>query len=146
MRKNIIITSILATLLITTTAFAQMGHHYDDDYGRGRHRGGHGYYDGRGCGGYGHYGYNGGRYDDRYLKAEQIEKIRSLREEYYIKSESLRREIYVQEQTIRAEMYKENPDQKVIDNAIENKSKNRVELEKLRTKLRIDIDKVVNQK
>lgn len=147
-KKAVIFVSIAIMVLASVSLFAQYGRGYDDGYARG-HRKHEGYrmHNGYGMrdrckmrGGYGYRQYNNA------LTQEQISQIQSIRDKYFPQMDELRREIYSQSQIIKAEMYKENPDQNVINTAIDAKTKARADLEKLRTQCFIETDKVYKNK
>ena len=129
-KKTVIFISIAIMALASISLFAQYGRGYGDGYGRGAH---HGY--GRG---YGYY--------NNALTQEQISQIQAIRDKYFPQMDELRREIYNQSQIINAEMYKENPDQTVINTAIDARTKARADLDKLRTQCFIETDKVYKNK
>ena len=153
-KKTVIFISIAIMALASISLFAQYGRGYGDGYGRGAH---HGYGRGYGCDyGYGRghgmrggcgYGYGRGYgYYNNVLTQEQISQIQAIRDKYFPQMDELRREIYNQSQIINAEMYKENPDQTVINTAIDARTKARADLYKLRTQCFIETDKVYKNK
>lgn len=141
-KKAVILISIAIMVLGSMSLFAQYGRGYGYGCGNGYGRGGYGY--GRGGCGYGR-GYNYGYYNDELTQA-QIDEIRRIQDKYYPQMDELRMEIYTQNQILNAEMRKETPDQNALDNAIEAKSKASSELEKLRTKYFLEIEKVYQNK
>lgn len=141
-KKAVILISIAIMVLGSMSLFAQYGRGYGYGCGNGYGRGGYGY--GRGGCGYGR-GYNYGYYNDELTQA-QIDEIRRIQDKYYPQMDELRMEIYTQNQIFNAEMRKETPDQNALDNAIDAKSKASSELEKLRTKYFLEIEKVYQNK
>lgn len=155
-KKAVILISIAIMVLGSMSLFAQYGRGYGYGCGNGYGRGGYGYGrggcgNGYGRGGYGRggcgygRGYNYGYYNDELTQA-QIDEIRRIQDKYYPQMDELRMEIYTQNQILNAEMRKETPDQNALDNAIEAKSKASSELEKLRTKYFLEIEKVYQNK
>lgn len=139
-KKAVILISIAIMVLGSMSLFAQYGRGYGYGCGNGYGRGGYG----RGGCGYGR-GYNYGYYNDELTQA-QIDEIRRIQDKYYPQMDELRMETYTQNQILNAEMRKETPDQNALDNAIEAKSKASSELEKLRTKYFLEIEKVYQNK
>lgn len=123
-------------------------------YGRGYARGmGCNYGYGRGYGaGYGYgrgYGYGAGYgrgYGYNNLTQDQINQIQSIESKYFPQIDDLRREAYNKTQAINLEMSKQNPDQNVINQAIDDRTKTLSDLDKLRAQFFLEMDKVFQVK
>ena len=161
MKKGfIILVSIAIMVFGSVSLFGQYARGYGMGYGRGYGRGygmGCGYgrgYDrgyGRGMGcnyGYGRgYGAGYGRgYGYYNLTQEQINQIQSIESKYFPQIDDLRREAYNKTQAINLEMSKQNPDQNIINQAIDERTKTLSDLDKLRAEFFLEIDKVFQVK
>lgn len=91
-------------------------------------------------------GFYGKRFPNVQLTAEQISQIQAIKNKYYSQIENLRLDIHNQVQTIKLEMAKETPNQNIINEAIDSKSKSSAELQKIRLQRFLEIDKVYKTK
>ena len=137
-KKVLILVSIAIMIFGSVSLFGQYARGYGMGYGRGY---GRGY--GMGCG-YGRgYGRGYGYYN---LTQEQINQIQSIESKYFPQIDDLRREAYNKTQAINLEMSKQNPDQNIINQAIDERTKTLSDLDKLRAEFFLEIDKVFQVK
>ena len=153
-KKVLILVSIAIMVFGSVSLFGQYGRGYGMGYGRGHGRGygmgcGRGY--GMGCNyGYGRgYGAGYGRgygYYNNNLTQDQINQIQTIESKYLPQIDNLRREVYNKTQAINLEMSKQNPDQNVINQAIDDRTKTLSDLDKLRAEFFLEMDKVFQVK
>lgn len=133
MNKKIIFTAVLA-LTFGSVIFAQGYGYMGGGYGRGG-RGGYGHMGGgygRGACGYGAgYGYGSGY---GYSQDEQA-KIDTIYQKYFAEMEKLRASMFANNSEIRVEMNQKNPNQTKINTLIDQQSKLRADMDKLRLKI-----------